>query len=70
MWDVFQMKKETLSKSVCPDLAKIRHFGNFLRVNLIFGFLVFNLLWQNFEVIKKIIYVENGQILKNNLVIW
>ena len=45
-------------------------FGNFLRVNFIFGQIALNLLWLNCEDDKQIFIVENGQILRNNQAIW
>ena len=45
-------------------------FGNILRANLIFGQIVLNLLLLKFKDNKPILFVENGQILGNNLAIW
>ena len=48
-----------------PALAK---FGNFLRVHLLFG-IIFKILWLNFYDNTQIFFIENGQILNNNLAI-
>ena len=44
------------------SLAKFSHFGNFLKVYLIFGKIV-NLVWQLFYAIGQKVIVVTGQIL-------
>ena len=44
-------------------------FGNFFRVHLVFGKILY-LRWQMFYATGKIFIVVNGQIEENNLAIW
>ena len=57
--------------SVWPDLAKFRHFCKILNVlvYLLFG-KILDLLWETLYPIGQIFVDVNGQMLKNNLVIW
>ena len=62
--------------TVWLDLAKLRHFGNILRVfgqilkaSSLFG-KILNLFWPKFYTIGQIYTVINGQMLKKNLAIW
>ena len=59
-----------------PDLAKFHHFGQYIKIfgnkfklYLVLGN-VSNSLWHNLGAIGQIFIDENGQILKNNSVIW
>ena len=45
------------------DLAKLHHFGKFMRVYFVFG-KILNLLWQNYHAIEQFFIVVSGQILK------
>ena len=63
------------SLSVCPDVAKFRHFGNdfkslgnFWIAYLVFGKLLYQ-LWHFFAT-GQIVDVVNGQRLNNNIAIW
>ena len=57
-------------RPVWPDLAKFRHFGNFLTVYFLFSKWL-SLLWRICDNIFGLIFiVANGQILKINLTIW
>ena len=61
---------------VCTDFAKIRHFGNIVKVldNYVRAYFVlgkkFNLLWSPFYDIGQIFIASNGLIVTNYATIW
>ena len=62
--------------TVCPDLAKFRHFGKKIKISVHFWYGLIS-IWQTFlpniaifYASRQIIIVENGRGLNNNLAIW
>ena len=75
-WNYYSPFDDAGRRTVWPDLANFRHFGNILSIlgNVLKVYFVFgkplNLLWQILNAIGLIFIDVNGQMLKYYLAIW